>query len=45
MHSSNEGWEPVPVNDNISVMSIAFLLKNQDEAVVWRGPKKNGLIK
>lgn len=45
VHSSNEGWEPVPVNDNLSVMSISFLLKNQNEAVVWRGPKKNGLIK
>jgi hypothetical protein len=31
--------------DNISVMSIAFLLPKADEAVIWRGPKKNGLIK
>ena len=27
------------------MMSIGFLLHNQDEAVVWRGPRKNGLIK
>ena len=26
----------------LGVMSIGFLLKNQDDAVVWRGPKKNG---
>ena len=25
-------------------MSIAFLLDNKDEAVVWRGPKKSGTI-
>uniref|UniRef100_A0A1X7SE32 Uncharacterized protein n=1 Tax=Amphimedon queenslandica TaxID=400682 RepID=A0A1X7SE32_AMPQE len=26
-------------------MSIGFLLNNKDEAVVWRGPKKNAMIK
>jgi Mrp family chromosome partitioning ATPase len=26
-------------------MSIGFMLPNLDEAVIWRGPKKNGLIK
>jgi Mrp family chromosome partitioning ATPase len=26
-------------------MSAGFLLPNLDEAVIWRGPKKNGLIK
>jgi hypothetical protein len=26
-------------------MSIAFLLKSTEEAVVWRGPKKNAMIK
>lgn len=26
-------------------MSIGFLTYNQDEAVVWRGPRKNGLIR
>ena len=26
-------------------MSIGFLLSNQDDAVIWRGPRKNGLIK
>ena len=27
----------------LSVMSIEFLLKSQDDAVIWRGPKKNGI--
>ena len=26
-------------------MSIGFLLPNNDAAVIWRGPRKNGLIK
>jgi Mrp family chromosome partitioning ATPase len=26
-------------------MSIGFLLSSPDDAVIWRGPKKNGLIK
>merc|ERR1712039_566986 len=25
--------------------SIAFMLESPDDAVIWRGPKKNGLIK
>lgn len=29
----------------LSVMSIGFLLKNQNDSVIWRGPKKNGMIK
>jgi Mrp family chromosome partitioning ATPase len=26
-------------------MSIGFMLPSTDDAVIWRGPKKNGLIK
>ena len=29
----------------IRAMSIGFLLKNSRESVVWRGPKKNAMIK
>ena len=25
-------------------MSIGFLIGNQNDAVIWRGPRKNGLI-
>lgn len=45
IHISNTGWSPVWVSDNLGVMSIQFMLPNRDEAVIWRGPKKNGLIK
>lgn len=43
------GWMPVTlkgVTENqetsLRVMSIGFLLPNQDDAVIWRGPKKTG---
>jgi Mrp family chromosome partitioning ATPase len=45
IHVSNAGWSPVWVSDNLSVMSVQFMLPNRDDAVIWRGPKKNGLIK
>jgi Mrp family chromosome partitioning ATPase len=45
VHQSNEGWSPVYVEDNLAVMSIGFMLPNKDDPVIWRGPRKNGLIK
>lgn len=45
IHQSNLGWSPVYVEPNLGVMSIGFMLPNPDEAVIWRGPRKNGLIK
>jgi len=45
VHHSNVGWSPVYVQDNLAVMSIGFLLNDPNEAIIWRGPKKNGMIK
>lgn len=45
VHQSAAGWSPVYVDDNLGVMSIGFMLPNADDAVIWRGPRKNGLIK
>lgn len=42
---SGEGWSPVFVNEKLGVMSIAFLLEDPKQAVIWKGPKKNGMIK
>lgn len=43
----DQGWSPIYSNPNksLAVMSIAFLLKTKDDAVIWRGPKKNAMIK
>uniref|UniRef100_A0A8C7XK37 NUBP iron-sulfur cluster assembly factor 1, cytosolic n=1 Tax=Oryzias sinensis TaxID=183150 RepID=A0A8C7XK37_9TELE len=45
VHQSGNGWSPVYVEDNLAIMSIGFLLSSPDDAVIWRGPKKNGMIK
>ncbi len=45
IHRTAEGWQPVYVEDNLGVMSVGFMLESEDAAVIWRGPKKNGLIK
>lgn len=45
VHVTSAGWEPVWVAENLGVMSVQFMLPNRDDAVIWRGPKKNGLIK
>lgn len=44
VHQGDSGWVPVFVDreQSISLMSVGFLLEQPDEAVVWRGPKKNG---
>lgn len=51
--SSRDGWVPVYLQGKpggteegyLACMSIGFLLKNSRESVVWRGPKKNAMIK
>lgn len=45
VHQSASGWSPVYVQDNLGVMSIGFMLSHPDDAVIWRGPRKNSLIK
>ncbi|XP_039283979.1 cytosolic Fe-S cluster assembly factor nubp1-like isoform X2 [Nilaparvata lugens] len=44
IHHSGSGWSPIYVEDNLALMSIGFLLASPDDAVIWRGPKKNGMI-
>lgn len=45
VHQSGSGWSPVYVEDNLSIMSIGFLINSSDNAIIWRGPKKNGMIR
>jgi len=45
VHQSGSGWSPVYVEENLAVMSVGFLLSSPEDAVIWRGPKKNGMIK
>jgi Mrp family chromosome partitioning ATPase len=45
VYRSGDGWTPVYAGDNLAVMSCGFLLESLDDAVIWRGPKKNTMIK
>lgn len=51
LHASQLGLAPVYTSnpdaedENISVVSIGFLLEDAKEAVIWRGNRKNGMIK
>ncbi|CAB1312269.1 unnamed protein product [Coregonus sp. 'balchen'] len=46
VHQCDSGWVPVytDAQKSLALMSIAFLLEDPDEAVIWRGPKKTALI-
>jgi ATP-binding protein involved in chromosome partitioning len=41
---SADGFLPIEL-DGMKVMSLGFLLRDQDQAVIWRGPMKTDLIK
>lgn len=45
VHASASGWQPAFVSEHLCAMSIGFLLPSTSSAVIWRGPKKNALIK
>jgi ATP-binding protein involved in chromosome partitioning len=36
---------PKPVGDHLKVVSMQSLMKDPDQAVIWRGPAKTGVIK
>lgn len=46
VHQCDSGWVPVytDAQKTLALMSIGFLLEDPDEAVVWRGPKKTGML-
>jgi Mrp family chromosome partitioning ATPase len=48
VHQSTDGWAPVfsdGTEMRLTCMSVGFLLKNKGDSVVWRGPKKNAMIR
>ncbi|KAG9119178.1 cytosolic Fe-S cluster assembly factor cfd1, partial [Ceratobasidium sp. 392] len=56
VHQSTDGWVPVYADWALGIggqgggarmlcMSVGFLLKNRGDSVVWRGPKKNAMIR
>ncbi len=45
IEATDSGITPTGYGDNLKVMSIGFLLQEQSEPVIWRGPMKYGVIK
>jgi len=45
LQAENEKIRPVVTPWGLKTVSIAYFLRNQDEAVIWRGPLKTGVIK
>jgi len=45
VHMIGEELLPVSLGPGLAVMSMGFLLKSREDAVIWRGPKKYGLIR
>jgi len=43
--SDGEEIEPIGFGEMLKVVSIGFLLRHADDAVIWRGPLKMGVIK
>lgn len=40
-----DGMLPVRMSDNLAVMSIGFLVGDERTPVIWRGPRKHGVIR
>ncbi|KAF8841963.1 P-loop containing nucleoside triphosphate hydrolase protein [Paxillus ammoniavirescens] len=51
VHQSSDGWVPVYADaagdgeTRLACMSVGFLLKKKSDSVIWRGPKKNAMIR
>jgi len=45
VEGSEEGILPVEYGENLKVMSIGFLMPQGEQAVIWRGPMKHGVIR
>lgn len=43
-HDDRLEMDPDSPSCELAVMSIGFLMPDQDAAVIWRGPKKSGLL-
>lgn len=42
---NQDGLMPIKTKSGVKVMSMAFLLRDKDDAIIWRGPLKHSLIK
>jgi len=45
VHAEGDKIKPILYSDTLKIMSIGFLLHNQSDALIWRGPMKHNVIK
>jgi len=43
--SENQLLLPKQVNENLKVVSVQALMQDKDQAIIWRGPAKTGMIR
>ncbi len=43
--SSDQMLLPKQVNENLKVVSVQALMQDRDQAIIWRGPAKTGMIR
>jgi Mrp family chromosome partitioning ATPase/predicted Fe-Mo cluster-binding NifX family protein len=42
--AEGERIEPIAYSESLKIISVGFILPNEDEALIWRGPMKHNLI-
>lgn len=42
---SARGWTPVYVSESLAILSMGHLLRDSRQSIIWRGPKKDSLIR
>lgn len=45
LQGTETGLAPIVYTDSLRVMSVGFILRTQDDAVIWRAPLKHKLIR
>ena len=45
IQSNGDAFIPVEFSKNLKVMSVGFMLRERNDAVIWRGPMKHNVIK
>ena len=45
LQSREDKIEPIAYSDTLKVISVGFIIKNEDDALIWRGPMKHNVIK
>ena len=45
LQADGDKINPILYGDKLKIMSIGFLLRNESDALIWRGPMKHNLIK